>query len=62
MAASESQQRAIRKYHEKLQRLYIWLSPEQKDLIASHTEKTGESINAFVHRAIAETIENDIKK
>lgn len=62
MAASESQQRAIKKYHEKLQRLYIWLSPEQKNRIATHAEKTGESINAFVQRAIIETMENDSKK
>ena len=62
MATSESQQRAIKKYQEKLQRLYIWLSPEQKDMISAHAEKTGESINAFVQRAILETMENDNKK
>jgi hypothetical protein len=41
---------------------YVWLSPEQKELIAAHAERTGESINAFVQRAIAETIERDNHK
>lgn len=62
MAVSESQQRATKKYQAKLQRIYIWLSPEQKELIAAHAEKTGESINAFAQRAISETIERDNHK
>lgn len=62
MAVSESQQRATKKYQAKLQRIYVWISPEQKELITAHAEKTGESINAFVQRAIAETMEHDNNK
>ena len=59
MAVSESQQRATKKYQAKLQRIYVWLSPEQKAQIAAHAETTGESINAFVQRAIAEAMARD---
>lgn len=62
MAISEAQQRATKKYQAKLQRIYLWLSPEQKELITTHAEKTGESVNAFVQRAIAETMVRDNKK
>ncbi len=33
-----------------------------RDLLNAHTAVTKESINAFINRAIAETIENDRKK
>lgn len=62
MAVSEAQQRATKKYQAKLQRIYLWLAPDQKELIAAHAEKTGESVNAFVQRAIAETMESDNRK
>ena len=62
MAISEAQQRATKKYQAKLQRIYLWLSPKQKELITTHAEKTGESVNAFVQRAIAETMDRDNKK
>lgn len=62
MATSEAQQRATKKYQAKLERIYIWLAPEQKELITSHVEKTGESVNAFVQRAIAEAMERDNNK
>lgn len=62
MSVSVSQQRATKKYQSKLQRIYVWLSPEQKELITAHTEKTGESINAFVQRAVAETMTRDNNK
>lgn len=62
MAISEAQQRATKKYQAKLQRIYLWLSPEQKEFITTHAEKTGESVNAFVQRAIAETMVRDNKK
>ena len=62
MAISEAQQRATKKYQAKLQRIYLWLAPEQKEQIAAHAEKTGESVNAFVQRAIAETMERDNRK
>ena len=59
MAQTEAQLRASRKYQAKLQRVYIWIAPEQKEAITAHVEKTGESINAFVQRAVAEAMERD---
>lgn len=32
----------------------------QKEIIKAHAEAQGESINGFINRAIAETIERDI--
>ena len=34
----------------------------QKDAIQAHAEQQGESINAFINRAIDETISNDAAK
>ena len=62
MAVSESQLRASKKYHAKFERLYIRITPESKIAIDQHAEKMNESVNAFVQRAIAETIERDIAK
>ena len=62
MARTEAQLRASKKYQAKLQRIYLWLSPEQKDAVTAYAAKNGESVNAFVQRAIAETMERDNKK
>ena len=62
MAVSESQLRASKKYHAKFERLYIRITPESKIEIDQHAEKMNESVNAFVQRAIAETIERDNAK
>lgn len=42
-----------------LDRISIALSKGSKELIKAHTEKTGESINAFIGRAIDETMQRD---
>ena len=39
--------------------LRIRVPKGQKDIIAAHSEARGESVNAFVGRAISETIERD---
>lgn len=62
MARTEAQLRASKKYQAKLQRIYLWLAPEQKESITRYAEKNGESVNAFVQRAITETMERDNKK
>ena len=59
MKASEAQIRANKKYEQKFDRLQIRVSFEERTEINQHTEKTKEAINAFVHRAIMETIERD---
>lgn len=42
-----------------LDRMSIALPKGNKDKIKSHAQKTGESVNAFIGRAIAETMERD---
>ena len=61
MPASEAQIRANKKYQKKFDKVQIRVSHDEKELIDSHAESMGESTNAFVRRAIAETIERDTK-
>ncbi len=42
--------------------LRIVVPKGKKELIKTHAESQGESINGFVNRAIEETIKNDIDK
>ena len=59
MASTEAQLKASKKYHAKFDRLYIRVAPEAKETIEAHAEKMGESLNAFVLRAITEAMERD---
>ena len=56
MALSEARLRATQKYHNKFERIQIRVTPEEKESIEAYAEETGESVNAFVRRAIAETM------
>lgn len=57
---SEAQLRATRKYlKEKVEDIRFRVPMGQKAIIKAHAEKRGESVNAFINRAVAETIEND---
>ena len=62
MATTEAQARATKKYHAKFERLYVRMAPEFKRAVELHAEKMGESVNAFVQRAITQTMEKDQKK
>jgi len=62
MTVSESQLRANKKYHQKFDKVQIRVSHEEKAVIDQHAKNGGESTNAFVRRAIAETMERDQKK
>lgn len=58
MAASDAQRKASKKWEdEKVDRLTIRMKKGKKEIIASCAEKSGESTNAFVNRAIDEAIE-----
>ena len=59
MAVSESQLRASKKYHSKFERICIRVSPEEKEAVEAYAEEIGESVNFFVRRAIAETMERE---
>ena len=59
MATSEAQLKANKKYQQKFDKVQIRVSHEEKDAIDQHAESMGESTNAFVRRAIAETMARD---
>lgn len=59
MPVSEAQKKAVNKYLQGLDEFKIRLPKGYKDILKEHTSKTGESINAFVKRAVDETIRDD---
>ena len=57
---SEARIRANNKYNDKAyDRINIAVPKGQKEAIKAHAEVRGESVNGFVNRAIAETMERD---
>lgn len=46
---------------QKYDRVNLTLPKGQKDVIRAHAESRGESVNAFIQRAIAEAMERDNK-
>ena len=44
---------------EKLDRVNLTMPKGQKDVAKAHAESRGESLNAFINRAILETMERD---
>ena len=60
MAISDAQKRAVAKYNAaNYDRVELRLVKGQKDVVKAHAEARGESLNAFVNRAISETMERD---
>lgn len=59
MSVSEAQKKASIKYLEKLDEIRIRMPKGQKDVIKAHAGARGESVNAFVGRAIEETMQRD---
>ena len=60
MAISKAQQRATANYVKKTyDRIEVKVSKGKKDVIRAHAEAQGESLNAFINRAINETMERD---
>ena len=60
MAISDAQKRAVAKYNAaNYDRVELRLDNGQKDVVKAHAEARGESLNAFVNRAISETMERD---
>lgn len=59
MAQTEAQLRASKKYHQKFDDIRIRVPQGEKAQIDAHAQSMGESTNAFVHRAIRETIARD---
>lgn len=62
MANSEAQIRALKKYREKFEYLQSRMPADEKEAIIQHAATMGESLNAFMRRAFAETMERDKAK
>lgn len=60
MAISDAQRRAVAKYNAaNYDRVELRLEKGKKDVAKAHAETQGESLNAFINRAINETMERD---
>lgn len=60
MPVSKAQQKAVSKYmKENYDELKAGIPKGQKEIIKSHAKAQGESLNAFINRAIIYTMEQD---
>lgn len=60
MATTKAQQRAVMKYiRENYDEFKVRMPKGHKAELKAHAEAQGESLNVFVNRAIAETIDRD---
>ena len=60
MPVSKAQQRAQNKWIEKTyDRINLTVPKGQKEIIKTHAESRGESVNAFLNRAAQETMQRD---
>ena len=58
--ASKAQQKAVSKYmKENYDEIKVRVPKGQKEVIKSHADSMGESVNAFIARAIDRQIEAD---
>lgn len=60
MAVSKAQQKAVHKYIKaNYDRMELTVPKGQKEAIKAHAVARGESVNAFIGRAIQETMKRD---
>ncbi len=60
MPVSKAQQKAVHKYVKtNYDRMELTVPKGQRDIIKAHADSHGESTNAFIGRAITETMERD---
>lgn len=58
--ASKAQQRAVSKYmKENYDEIKVRVPKGKKEVVFTHAEAQGESVNGFINRAIDETMERD---
>lgn len=63
MARTAAQDRAIKKYDaEKVDRVVFRVPKGKKELLQQHAAAQGESLSAFLNRAVDEAMERDKKK
>lgn len=56
---TDAQAKAHKKYMEGVATIQVRTNTEQRELIKDHAAACGESVNAFILRAISETIQRD---
>ncbi len=57
---SKAQQKAVHKYvKNNYDRVNLLLYKGQKDIVKAHADRKGETLNGFINRAIAETMERE---
>ena len=57
---SDAQRRAVAKYNAaNYDRVELRLDKGRKETVKAHADTQGESLNAFINRAILETMERD---
>jgi len=56
---SEAQRKATDKYLEKFDEMRVRVPKGHKETVKAHAEAQGESLNAFINRAITETMDRD---
>lgn len=60
MPTTKAQQRAVHKYIKaNYDRQEVTFPKGKKDIIKAHAAARGESVNAFINRAVDETMERD---
>lgn len=60
MATTKASQRAVNKYmKENYDRVNLTMPKGKKDAVQAHATQHGESVNAFINRAIDEAMERD---
>ncbi|MBQ3277482.1 MAG: hypothetical protein IJH47_10635 [Oscillospiraceae bacterium] len=63
MTVSKAQQRAVNKYmKENYDEIKVRVDKGKKEIIKTHAEARGESVNGFINRAIDESLERDKEK
>ena len=56
---SEAQRKATDKYLEKFDEMRVRVPKGRKEAVKAHADTQGESLNAFINRAITETMDRD---
>lgn len=57
---TEAQARAHKKYISRFVEVKVRMDPDRRDIVKAHAESfDGGSVNAFINRAIDETMERD---
>jgi len=62
MITSDARRRANEKWHKKQDEIKLRVPKGEKETIRQHAANRGESINAFLVRAVKEAIERDLKE